>query len=73
MVLINAAAVHAGRPRHLEDLEMANPTTLVAYSDESKDREDNTGAGWVVTQNDKYLETGNVALGKWMEVADAEA
>ncbi|KAL2887178.1 putative double-stranded RNA/RNA-DNA hybrid binding protein [Ceratocystis lukuohia] len=32
----------------------------------------NTGAGWVTTTNGATLETGHTALGKWMEVADAE-
>ncbi|PHH55381.1 hypothetical protein CFIMG_007351RA00001 [Ceratocystis fimbriata CBS 114723] len=52
---------------------MAPVGTLIAYSDGSKDTKGNTGAGWVTTTNRATLETEHIALGKWMEVADAEA
>ncbi|KAL2887031.1 putative double-stranded RNA/RNA-DNA hybrid binding protein [Ceratocystis lukuohia] len=52
---------------------MATVGTLIAYSDGSKDAKGNTGAGWVATMDGTTLETGHSALGKWVEVADAEA
>ncbi|KAL2886732.1 putative double-stranded RNA/RNA-DNA hybrid binding protein [Ceratocystis lukuohia] len=59
--------------KHREEVDMAPVGTLIAYSDGSKDTKGNTGAGWVTTTNGATLETGHIALGKWMEVADAEA
>ncbi|KAL2887195.1 putative double-stranded RNA/RNA-DNA hybrid binding protein [Ceratocystis lukuohia] len=52
---------------------MATVGTLIAYSDGSKDAKGNAGAGWVTTMDGTTLETGHSALGKWVEVADAEA
>ncbi|KAL5606027.1 uncharacterized protein BROUX77_003220 [Berkeleyomyces rouxiae] len=52
---------------------MATPGTIIAYSDGSKHENGNAGAGWVITEDGATLEEGHVALGKWMEVADAEA
>ncbi|KAL5604162.1 uncharacterized protein BROUX77_004348 [Berkeleyomyces rouxiae] len=52
---------------------MATPGTIIAYSDGSKHKDGNAGAGWVITENGATLEEGHVALGNWMEVADAEA
>ncbi|KAL2890718.1 endonuclease/reverse transcriptase [Ceratocystis lukuohia] len=59
--------------KHREEVDMATVGTLIAYSDGSKDAKGNTGAGWVTTMDGTTLETGHSALGKWVEVADAEA
>ncbi|KAL2885077.1 putative double-stranded RNA/RNA-DNA hybrid binding protein [Ceratocystis lukuohia] len=59
--------------KHREEVDMAPVGTLIAYSDGSKDAKGNTGAGWVTTMDGATLETGHSALGKWVEVADAEA
>ncbi|KAL2885727.1 putative double-stranded RNA/RNA-DNA hybrid binding protein [Ceratocystis lukuohia] len=59
--------------KHREEVDMAPVGTLIAYSDGSKDAKGNTGAGWVTTMDGATLETGHRALGKWVEVADAEA
>ncbi|KAL5593953.1 uncharacterized protein BROUX77_007300 [Berkeleyomyces rouxiae] len=58
---------------HRAEVEMATPGTIIAYSDGSKHENGNAGAGWAITEDGATLEEGHVALGKWMEVADAEA
>ncbi|KAL2884584.1 endonuclease/reverse transcriptase [Ceratocystis lukuohia] len=58
--------------KHREEVDMAPVGTLIAYSDGLKDTKGNTGTGWVTTTNRATLETGHIALGKWMEVADIE-
>ncbi|KAL2889768.1 putative double-stranded RNA/RNA-DNA hybrid binding protein [Ceratocystis lukuohia] len=59
--------------RHQAEVENTLPGTLVAYSDGSKDASGNAGAGWAIIEDGATQEANHIALGKWMEVADAEA
>ncbi|KAL2889880.1 putative double-stranded RNA/RNA-DNA hybrid binding protein [Ceratocystis lukuohia] len=59
--------------RHQAEVENTLPGTLVTYSDGSKDVSGNAGAGWAIIEDGATQEANHIALGKWMEVADAEA
>ncbi|KAL5598659.1 uncharacterized protein BROUX77_006493 [Berkeleyomyces rouxiae] len=59
--------------RHLEDLRMAWPDTVWAYSDGAKVKDGGAGAGWTLVVDNTTCAEGSKPLGTWQEVADAEA
>ncbi|KAL5614305.1 uncharacterized protein BROUX77_000142 [Berkeleyomyces rouxiae] len=59
--------------RHLEDLLMAWPDTVRAYSDGAKVKDGGAGARWTLVVDNTTCAGGSKPLGTWQEVADAEA